>query len=153
MERKHIDVFIDALTRYFDHLDVSITGEKGTLEIGAPYLLRTNQTIGLDYSGVISVSGYSSGYIFVTAKSAMLKFILLGHGESDFGDRFKEDLVGEVANTIAGNARRQLGSDFHISTPRVLSGALDPSQYALSSRCYVLPFRWKNNRAELIVSI
>jgi chemotaxis protein CheX len=153
MKQKHIDVFIDALTRYFDHLDVSITGERGSLEIAAPYLLQSNHSMGLDYSGVISVTGDNNGYVFITAKSSLLKYILLSHGEIEFSHTLKEDLVGEVANTIAGNARRKLGAGFHISTPRVLTGALDPSGYTLSSRCYVLPFRWKSNRAELIVSI
>lgn len=152
-ERAHIDVFIDGLTRYFSHLDASLNDTQPTLEIGAPYLLKASQAMGLDFTGMIAVSGNNLGHIFVSAHSALLKRILLSYGESDLSDTHKRDLVGEIANTLAGNARRHLGTDFHISTPRVLEGTLETSNYKLSSRCYVLPFRWKSSKAELIVSI
>ena len=63
------------------------------------------------------------------------------------------DLIGEIANTLAGNARRHLGPDFHISTPKVISGDLDAAAFGLSPRCFILPFRWKSNVAELVISI
>jgi len=153
MERKHIEVFVDGLTRYFHHLDTARIGLSGNLEIGAPYLLKNTQNMGLDYTGMISVSGLKAGTIFVTAKSSLLRLILLSHGESAFSTELKRDLVGEMANTLAGNARRHLGPDFHISTPHILEGPVNTQSYRLSSRCYILPFRWKSNKAELIVSI
>ena len=153
MEGKHIDVFVDGLKHYFDHLDITTTGSKGTLDISAPYLINSQQKLGLDYTGMISVTGNRTGYIFFSAKSSLLRFILLSYGESDFSERFKSDLVGEVANTLAGNARKYLGSDFHISTPTILANGIDASNYKLSKRCFVLPFRWRSNKAELIVSI
>jgi len=153
MERMHIDVFIDGLTRYFKHLDSSRIGDNLSLEISAPYLLESTQSLGLDYTGMISVSGSNSGIIFVSAKNALLKLILLSLGESEFSSELKRDLIGEIANTLAGNARRHLGEGFHISTPRVIKGPIITTNYRLSSRCYVLPFRWKSNKAELIISI
>lgn len=152
-ERAHIDVFIDGLTRYFNHLDTELKEPNSSLEVGAPYLLNTSQSIGLDFTGMICVSGNNLGYIFVSANSALLKRILLSYGEADLSDAPKRDLVGEIANTLAGNARRRLGSDFHISIPRVFDGGVETSKYKLSSRCYVLPFRWKSSKAELIISI
>jgi len=153
IERKHIDIFIDGLKSYFGHLDLSVRGDQGTLDIGAPYLLESDKAVGLDYTGMISISGNSTGYIFFSAKSALLRFILLSYGESRFSDIFKRDLIGEVANTLAGNARKNFGPDFHISTPTVLEGKIDPKNYSLNSRCYVLPVRWKSNKAELIISM
>ncbi len=152
-ERAHIDVFIDGLSRYFNYLATELEEPNSSLEIGAPYLLSTSQPMGLDFTGMISVSGNNLGYIFVSANSALLKRILLSYGEVDLSDMPKKDLIGEIANTLAGNARRRLGADFHISTPRVFDGGLEPSKYQLTSRCYVLPFRWKSSKAELIISI
>lgn len=161
IDQAQIDVFIDALSRYFNHLDTSI--EEGAcalscrtgygLEVGAPYLLKSTQPMGLDFTGMISVSGNSTGTIFVSARSALLQLVLLSHGEKELSIKHKRDLIGEIANTLAGNARRHLGAEFHISTPRVLEGALEPVNYKLSSRCFILPFRWRSNKAELIISV
>ena len=35
------------------------------------------------------------------------------------------DLVGEVANTISGNARKVFGREFLISVPVMIEGAVD----------------------------
>jgi len=154
IERKYIDVFIEGLKTYFDHLDSIFNGPpEGTLEVGAPYLLKSDQNLGMGYTGLINVTGSSMGTVFVSAPGVLLKRILLSYGESDLREEFKRDLIGEIANTLAGNARRYLGSEFHISTPRILLGQLDLSNYTLSQRCYLLPFRWRSSRAELLISI
>ena len=46
-----------------------------------------------------------------------------------------------------------LGADFHISTPKVIEGVIETTRFKLSPRCFVLPFRWKSNVAELIISV
>lgn len=153
IDRNYIDIFIDGLKRYFSHLDLPSKGDKGSLKVGAPYLLERDQSIGLDYTGMISISGNNTGYVFFSARNALLRFILLSYGESRFDEIYKRDLVGEVANILAGNARKKFGVDFHISTPTVLEGKINPQNYSLNSRCYVLPVRWKSNKAELIISI
>lgn len=152
-EQAHIDVFIDGLSRYFNHIDSSGNKGRSELEISAPYLLKNTQVMGLDFTGMITVSGRSIGNIFVTANSALLKRILLIYGEVELGVRHKRDLIGEIANTLAGNARQHLGTDFHISTPHVFEGPLETDKHQLGVRSYVLPFRWKSSKAELIVSI
>ncbi len=154
IERAQIDIFIDGLTRYFTHLDIEVGGVPGALEIDAPYLLKSSQTMGQEYTGMISVSGENTGTIFITAGSALLKRILLSYGEQELNnENLKRDLIGEVANTLAGNARKYLGAGFHISTPKVLQGPLQAKRLQLDSRCFVLPFRWRSSKAELIVSL
>ena len=148
-QRKQIDIFIDGVKRYFEHLNE----QQDTLEIGAPYLVKNSERLGLDYTGVISVSGVSKGYVFFTSTRSLLKYILMCHGESSFTDQFLSDLVGEVANTISGNARSSLGSEFHISTPKVIIGEIEKRNISLDQRSYVLPLRWKSNAAQLIVSL
>ena len=152
-ERKYLNVFLDSLKTYFDHLDSIFSEPGGALEVGAPYLLKSNQRLGTGYIGLINVSGSSIGTIFVSAPGALLKRILMTYGESGLGEEFKRDLIGEIANTLAGNARQYLGSEFHISTPCILEGPLDLNNYKLSEHCYLLPFRWRSNKAELLISI
>ena len=155
-ERQTIDVFIDGLIRYFENLDEALkVGDEGfeNIEIGTPYLLQSTKRLGLDYTGMINLSGDYKGSVFVSAPNALLKRILLCYGEAEFSVELMRDLIGEVANTLAGNARRHLGSNFHISVPTVIKGALNTKKLDLNQRCYLLPFRWRGNKAELILSV
>lgn len=153
IDRAHIEVFADSLTRYFKHLTESTGSLSQDLEISAPYLLESDNISGLGYTGMIHVSGRYSGKVFVTARSSMLKKILLCLGEVDLNEELRQDLIGEITNTLAGNARRHLGTEFHISTPKVIKGTIESARLTLSPRCFVLPFRWKSNVADLIISL
>ncbi len=153
LEHKYMEVFVDGLTRYFKHLDEARETSSPSLQIGSPFLIDEASTRGLDYTGVISISGENKGHVFFSANSSLLKIILLAYGAKDLTTSKHRDVVGEVANTIAGNAREHLGNHFNISTPSVVEGPISPEKYKLSPRCFVLPFRWKSNQAELIVSV
>ena len=59
-QQKVIDVFIDDVSRYFDHLE----GGPSELKIGAPYLERAEDKLGCDYTGMASVCGSSQGFVF-----------------------------------------------------------------------------------------
>lgn len=146
---KQIDIFIEGVKRYFTHLDKSAD----ELDFGVPYLIKNSEPLGKDYTGVIAVSGSNSGYVFFSAGRSMLSKILLNLGEPILHTDLMRDLVGEVANTIAGNARKSLGEEFHISPPKVLLGNIDTAMLASKRRSYVLPIRWKSNGAQLIISL
>lgn len=149
MAREHIDIFIDGVQRYFGHLDYA----NNDLAIGAPYLIKNNESLGKAYTGVITISGQVEGYVFFTANRSLLSNLLLAHGETQLSDAYMCDLVGEIANTIAGNARRTLGQDFHISTPKVLLGGIHEEMLEPERRSYILPLRWCSKGAQLIVSL
>lgn len=63
------------------------------------------------------------------------------------------DAVGEVANTIAGNARRHFGEQLNISVPITISGNPERIQAMVRSRPYAIQLRWKHYEATLIVDI
>ncbi len=63
------------------------------------------------------------------------------------------DLVGEVANTISGNARRDFGRDFIISVPSVLAGERPDIPLKAGTRSFVIPINWRSHSAKLIVSL
>ena len=63
------------------------------------------------------------------------------------------DLVGEVANTISGNARRDFGRDFVISVPNVLAGEKPELPNVPGARSFVIPINWRSHSAKLIVSL
>lgn len=142
-----IDVFIDGVKVYFDHLGAEL------LEIGTPYLIPNSGDLGLDYNGLISIFGDNQGVVVFSANKSILKYILLSLGESDLSEPYLADLVGEIANTISGNVRRELGEDFQISTPKVSLDTLNQCLFDLESRSFILPLRWKSKAAQLLVSL
>ena len=72
--------------------------------------------------------------------------------ETDTSDENIMDLVGEVANTISGNARRDFGKNFVISVPQVIAHHADrvapPHQ-----RSFVIPINWRTHSAKLVVCL
>jgi chemotaxis protein CheX len=73
--------------------------------------------------------------------------------ENDFSHETMRDLVGEVANTISGNARRDFGRDFVISVPNVLSGEKPEFPQKPGQRSFIIPINWRSHSAKLIVSL
>ena len=53
---------------------------------------------------MIGISGARKGIVYFTAPRGMLTVLLMRMQETDSSDENIKDLVGEVANTISGNA-------------------------------------------------
>ena len=83
----------------------------------------------------------------------MLTVLLMKMQENDFSHETMRDLVGEVANTISGNARRDFGRDFVISVPSVLAGERPEIPQKPGARSFVIPINWRSHSAKLIVSL
>ena len=76
------------------------------------------------------------------------------HQHHDVAVRHRRvDLVGEVANTISGNARRVFGPDFMISVPVVVAGSAKAIQVPRNVKAYIIPLRWHKYEAALVVSL
>jgi chemotaxis protein CheX len=147
MSEKVLEVFIDGVIRYFQH-----TSEKD-VKVGTPYLTSNAQPAAFDYTGVIGVSGPQQGCVYFTAPRILLKHLLLSIGEEETGDNFLVDLVGEVANTISGNARSEFGKDFMISVPVVIEGAPGYIHLPKHLRSYVIPIYWKAYSAAVVICL
>ncbi|HNJ65831.1 MAG TPA: chemotaxis protein CheX, partial [Turneriella sp.] len=63
------------------------------------------------------------------------------------------DMIGEIANTIAGNARTSFGSEFNISVPTIFKGKPNNFRIVLRTPVVVLPINWKGYQAYLVVGI
>lgn len=147
MKEEEIQVFIRGTINYFE----KVTDIKA--ELGIPYTKGTDQII-LDYSGHIGISGNRKGGLYITCPRAMLedvtKKILL---TDDVDDQSVFDMIGEIANTIAGNARTSFGSEFNISVPTIFKGKPDNFRIVLRTPVVVLPIDWKGHHAFLVVGI
>ena len=63
------------------------------------------------------------------------------------------DLVGEVSNTISGNARMKFGEQFMLSVPVVIQGKSQAVKISNVAQTYVIPLSWKNFKANLIINL
>lgn len=147
MYEQDMQIFIDGIKRYFD-----ITRDND-LRVGSPYLAANNRPEAMDYTGIIGISGSNKGCVYFTAPKIMLKHLLLNMGESDTSEANMVDLVGEVANTLSGNARGELGKNFMISVPVVVAGAPSASHLPEELRSCVIPITWRAYHAAVVVCL
>ena len=136
LSEQDITVLIEGTKHYFK----TSTDEEVVVE--TPYIVSTDEFAVSDYTGIIGISGERKGIVFVTAPQTMLRYLVLSR-----------DVIGEVANTISGNARRSFGSGFMISVPLIVQGR--PERMGLPEDLvgYAIPFRWKSFPFQLVVSL
>ena len=147
MEETILKIFAQSITRYF----ATVAGGEATL--GTPYLSADNESIAFDFSAVIGITGSHRGNIYYTAPREKLHALLSLIGESLPDERLCAELVGEITNTISGNAREQLGAGFMISTPFIIEGKPLSVHSAKDTTCYILPVTWNQHRSRVLVSL
>ncbi|MEQ9365800.1 MAG: chemotaxis protein CheX [Leptospirales bacterium] len=146
MTEQDMTVFVTSVLTYFER----VSGVAAT--IGIPRK-KEGDSVMLDYTGIIGISGQRKGCVYFTTTGAMLQQVIQAVlGESDVSETATQSMAGEIANTIAGYAQESLGEGFSISVPVVVSGrAQDVALPDVPS--YVLPVDWKDNRAYLVVGV
>ena len=169
LEPEDIEVFSLAIGNYFE----ATTGRRA--EVRSAYLLdeQAPPCLGNDYNGLIEISGGYSGSVCFSAPTSLLSHVLLSSGERDFTDEKHADLVGEIANTLAGQARRHFGERLGIAPPRTFRGKqmlpnrlpnalpnalpngvpIPPQKSRVRSRPYAIPLIWHGYAADLVVCL
>src|ERR1700761_2537006 len=146
LKESEIRTFIDGTTTYFE-----VTAQQAA-SVGSPYLVTDGNPGSYEYTGVINISGARKGLVYFTAPRGMLTVLLMRMQETDTSDESIRDLVGEVANTISGNARRDFGKNFVISVPVVLAHDEDKLTTP-HARSFVIPINWRTHSAKLVVCL
>ena len=146
MKEDDLQVFLAGVQNYFTQM----AGEE--IFVGTPYLSENTMPAAQEYSGVIAITGRHKGIVYFTSPGDMIRRLLDLMGEPDISEGNMMDLVGEVANTIAGNARKKFGERFEISVPFVIRGAPDEIMLPRQDRSFVIPLEWKMHKAGIVVS-
>ena len=141
-----LPVFVQAIRHYFDH----VAGEPAETE--TPYLLDGSPEMS-DFTAVIGVSGDLQGCVYYTAPRPMLDALLNFAGEFYPADELRCDMAGEVANTLSGNVRRQLGPGFMISVPMVVQGQPTRMAWPEGTACFVIPITLRHMRSLLMLCL
>lgn len=141
-----LKVFIDAVTHYFAQLT------REPANIRAAYL--ANGAIPhFDFTGLITISGRYHGCVYFSTSGDALRALLAEFSEPDRRDSNLLDAVGEIANTIAGNARKHFGKELEISVPVTIHGVPDHIKSAVRARPFAIQLSWANHEAVVIVDL
>ena len=146
LHEQELKTFVEGTTNFFE------VSAQQPASIGSPYLMEGSPQVH-EYTGVINISGKREGVVFFTAPKAMLTVLLMKMQENDFSHETMRDLVGEVANTISGNARRDFGHQFNISVPSVVHGRGTQLDFPEKTRPIIVPIEWRTYHARLVVCL
>lgn len=146
LDEREVSSFVAGTTRYFE----VAAGQPAS--VGSPFLVTQGDPAIHEYTGLITVSGRRQGVVYFTAPRGMLVVMLMKMQESNVGHENLCDLVGEVANTIAGNVRRDFGRELGISTPSVVTSG---QSVPLPDGCHpiVIPINWRSHTAKVVVCL
>lgn len=146
LSEKDIEIFIEAIGGYFKQIT------KEAASVGVAYLAKNAFPMN-DYTGMIKVSADYEGALYFSAPSAMLRHLLTVMKEPNQSDENLLDTVGEIANTISGNARKYFGENMVISIPEKIAHLPENLDHQARPYAYVIIIKWKHYSASLIVDI
>ncbi len=147
MRTDEIQVFVDGTINFFN------TVSSKQAQVGSPHLLEDLSESLFEYTGIIGITGIYSGNILFSAPEKMMHELLVEYEGVDVRSELLLDLVGEVANTLSGNARETLGSEFNISPPVLSRGSVGEITTAKGLQTYCIPIVWGEWRANLILAV
>lgn len=146
MNETDLRVFADAVRHYFRQL-----GDENA-QIRTSFLQDSASIPVYDYTGIIRVGGDYSGQVRVSASRRLISHLLQRQCAAPVvTTELCLDAVGELANTLAGNARKHYGERLHISVPEayVGSGPNDLSR----QRLMVIMVDWKQYGLAVLVDM
>ncbi len=141
-----LKVFIDAVSHYFAQL----TREPAVIRSS---YLADMELPHFDYTGLITLSGRFRGCVYFSASRRLLRELLIQMQEPDTCEQNLLDAVGEVANTISGNARRHFGSALDISVPITIKGSSAEIKSAVRTRPFAILLTWQRYEAVVVVDL
>lgn len=145
LQEAELKLFVESVRRYF-HV---ITREEAQVTSA---FLDTGDVEAFDFNGIVTFSGAYHGHVMVSMPQQLLRELLILQGETDVSDGNLLDAVGEIANTLGGNARKELGSALQISVPVKLLGAAGIKARVRKRPC-VITLRWNRQPALVVVDM
>ncbi len=116
-----------------------------TIELGPLALFK--------YSGFIVVQGPLNGWICLSLPTSVADGLLEMLCEPSRDEIYRLDIAGEVAQTVAANARERFGERLVIQ-PALVTGNSNIDQTLVQPPMTLrLPFTWRNHSAQLLVGL
>jgi len=147
MKSENLAVFVEGIANFFQ----TVTQTSAT--VGTPFLIQDINEYLHDFTGVIGITGNHKGSVFFSTTRRLAVHLLSDMGVMTTRDDKLMDLVGEVCNTVSGNARREFGEEFMLSTPVMLQGKSESVKVVDIASIYVIPIVWRELNANLIINL
>lgn len=153
MQADQLKLFQDITLQYFAKL---APGEPPAME--EPFLqfgAADGAAVGAASAGftsLVEIRGEYDGCLYLVAPRAMLCELLAINGEPEVGEATLRDMCRELSNVLSGNASQAFGGNWEISVPFTLDPA-ELYRYPLPPTAFVMPFRWRGARSQLIVAL
>jgi len=147
MKSENLTVFVDGIANFFQ------TVTQTTANVGTPFLIQDINEYLHDFTGIIGITGNHKGSVFFTTTRRLAVHLLSDMGVMTTRDDKLLDLVGEVCNTVSGNARREFGDQFMLSTPVMIQGKSENVKAYDIASIYVIPIVWRDLNANLIINL
>jgi chemotaxis protein CheX len=145
LQDNELKLFVETVRRYF-HV---VTKEEPQITSA---FLDTGDVQAYDFNGIVTFSGTYRGHVMVSMPQQLLRELLILQGETELSDGNLLDAAGEIANTLGGNARKELGSGLQISVPVKLLGAAGIKARVRRHPC-VITLRWNRQPALVVVDM
>lgn len=145
LNANELKLFVESVRQYFKVLT------RQEPQITSAFL-ATGELQGHDYNGIVTFSGSYNGHVIVSMPGALLKELLVLQGETDLSQPNLLDAVGEIANTLGGNARKALGPALQISVPVRLHGGAG-IQARVRKHPYAITLRWNHQPAVVCIDM
>lgn len=116
-----------------------------TIELGLPALFK--------YSGFIVVAGPLNGWICLSLPATVTDGLLEKLHEPCRDEIYRLDIAGEVAHTVAANARERFGKRLLVHPALVTGDSSLDRTLAPPPIILRLPFTWCNHAAQLLVGL
>jgi chemotaxis protein CheX len=150
MNIAHIEPFIDSTVGLFRDM-FKIESEYLT-----PYLLNRDSPYEWDISGIIGISGDSRGVVVISFEAAFATEITAGLVGRKVGidDPDVIDVIGELVNIVAGNAKKGL-EEFRlsISLPSIVKGFNHRISWPSNAPIIGIPFKTASGKFHLSVGL
>ena len=124
--------------------DLFLTMFRAEVRAGKPFIVDTDRDCGWDFSGVVSITGSLSGLIVLrfTEKLAVYLFELAMLKNAEGRTRLLDDMVCEIANTLAGNLLSTSGlEELYMSVPVSVRGPGHLISWPKNTEVCAVPFR------------
>ena len=142
-----VGVFVNSVMHYFE------SAVQQPAACGIPHLAVRRRPELADYTGVVRISGRRDGVVLFTAPRSMLCVMLMCMHETDLSHEHLRELVGEIANTLSGDAQRNFRHQYSVSVHSVVHERDAPMVYPPQARPIVIPIAWRSYQARLVVCL
>jgi chemotaxis protein CheX len=142
-----VGVFVNSVMHYFE------TAVQQPAACGIPHLAVRRSPELADYTGLVRISGRRNGVVLFTAPRSMLCVMLMCMQATDLRHDHLRELVGEIANTLSGDAQRNFRHQYSLSVRSVVHERDAPMVYPPHARPIVIPIAWRSHQARLVVCL